>query len=200
LGLFSRKIRREAVVRRYQRLRSYTYIWRSIDRDEGGSIDAAELRGYVRHRSVDDAPPLKIYAKDFCEWGLKEMHKHFCFWLGNSESAKRRFERYDFDASGSVSWDEFVSMCEEAFQPLFQDDLSFSMASSPGNCSKHGQCAIFSVDMRCVKCEFAKHSPAEHMKQNREWIASLELQVLENVHSAAYKLKEGKKLEKRKNF
>ncbi|GBG28261.1 Hypothetical Protein FCC1311_044842 [Hondaea fermentalgiana] len=125
LGLFSRRVKKDAVVRRYLRFRAYARIWACIDIDQNGRLDAAELRAYVRQRqTLED--PRAIYSKTFADWSLREMHAHLCMWLGASARANEKFERYDVDASGLISWEEFVNMADRAFRDEALDEISFS--------------------------------------------------------------------------
>lgn len=182
IGLFSRRLKKEAVMRRYLRYRAYTRIWACIDIDQSGRIDAAELRAYVQQRQLLDKPH-DIYIKSFADWSLRDMHAHFCSWIGQSARTNQKFSRYDADGSGLITWEEFVAMADRAFREVALDELSFSVSQGFGHCDRHGETKVYSVDLACVSCEIAKHNPS-HAWDN-EMFASLDQEVLSKVKSAA---------------
>jgi len=143
-----------AIRRRGQRFRAYARIWSEINVDCSDSINSAELGAYLRHRQAGRTrAPLEAYGKDLAQWSLKDMHEHFCSWMGTPEKGKRKFSLFERQGTGLMTWYDFVTMAERAFRNPCGDDLSFSRSELETPCHVHATTACYSVDMSCMMCE-----------------------------------------------
>lgn len=68
------------------------------------------------------------------------------------QSIKAKFDAFDEEATGTITYPEFVSMASQAFANASEPPHPLS-GTRPGKCMRHGSTTVFASDGFCVTCE-----------------------------------------------
>lgn len=142
----ARRARREVVLR---------YMFSCVDSDSRGVVDAAELRSWLQTQVevAESRAATKTEGLLDDEEDIVRLSRHYALWILRDEDVVKRFKDYDINASGAITWPDFLKLAYGAYARITAPGSGPLAVPTYGNCQRHGETMVNGGDLHCIQCE-----------------------------------------------